>query len=152
MNRSQRIALLEQLGRGEIPLREVAGLKEVEVRSLETAATDAYIQGGYEAAISAFTLLRKLEPQVARHELHLAFAAVLVDREREALEALNAFIERPKGEDSEGLIRARILRARIRRRAAPREAKRDLQVARALAAHNPALMTLVCFASRDDAA
>jgi tetratricopeptide (TPR) repeat protein len=137
MDLSQREQLLADIADGNVALRDVGGLAIADIFAIARVGAAAMQGGRFSQAADVFQALCALEPDVAEHRLHLAFARQGegdVDGALEAaLQALDiAALAVDDVDTGEVQARALLLRAELHGRADRQAALDDLAAAAAL--------------------
>jgi hypothetical protein len=138
-----RAELLSRIERGEVPLREVAGLSRDEIRVLEHVGRVAFETGRFEKAVHIFAGLEALEPDRPEHILRRAYAEVEAGMSGVAIFSLTKYLSLEIQYPPEDLARALLLRAQLSIESNPARARADVELAQALSEQFPAMKPVI---------
>jgi regulator of sirC expression with transglutaminase-like and TPR domain len=133
MRLDERLDQLDRLARGELTLRDLAGLEASELEALAHLGRAAFESGHFDRAARVFAGLERIEPDVPVHVLRRAHAEARDGRASAALDALNRYLDREEHRPKSDLQEALLLRANLLRTADPEAAYHDVQAAQILA-------------------
>src|SRR5688500_2438276 len=120
-----RAELIDRIERGEIPLRDLAGLGSDDIRLLEHLGRVAFESGRYEKAAQIFAGLEQLEPDRPEHILRRAYAEAETSDPSLAVFSLTKYLGLELKFPPADLARALLLRAQLSSKRSPETARAD---------------------------
>jgi hypothetical protein len=138
MTDATRAELLSRIERGEIAVRDLAGLTEGDIRAIEHVGRVAFEGGRYDKAAKIFGGLAALEPDRPEHVLRRAFALSAAGKRELAVEIVTGYLELEAQFPPEDLVRALLLRAQLVTETDAEGARADVVLARVIAESSPA--------------
>jgi predicted Zn-dependent protease len=133
VNAEERTELIARIERGEVALRDLAGLTRDEIAALEFVGRTAFESRRFEKAARIFAGLEALEPDRPEHVLRRAYAEAEAGQGELAVRLVSAYLDREAKLPADDLTRALLLRARLLMSVDREKARADLRLAHVVA-------------------
>ncbi len=133
MSIEDRVRLLARIADGSVPVRDFLGLSPSEIRAIERLGASAYQGKRFDLAISVFTALESLEPDVSIHSVHRALAEHAAGRIEAAIASTTRYLDRDERRPDDRVAEVLAFRASLRMGTDRARAEADLRAAYAIA-------------------